>query len=227
MRRCSKWWRTRGSESWAARKASPSIPLAFFFLLIGFAVLERASFALSLSRCRGIDALLVRLEAPTRHSPERRSRRVATLRAGKPRCRPARERACVPAIERCTPRARCGQRRSRSTSARACVVYPNGYVAVKLAALAVRPRATWFFAGDPDLSVIHGRSVTGRSDMSGRRVTSARPRGAEARRRQDEDPSSLPPRTAPRSPTAPLLRARWRGPRAPVRLAPGGARSRR
>src|SRR5207302_5585854 len=42
-----------------ARKASPSIPLTFF-LLIGFAVLERASFALSLSRCRGIDALLVR-----------------------------------------------------------------------------------------------------------------------------------------------------------------------
>src|SRR5439155_20674422 len=98
MRRCSKWWRTRGSESCAARKASPSIPLVFF-LLIGFAVLERASFALSLSRCRGIDALLVRLEAPTRHSPERRSRCVATLRAGKPRCRPARERACVPAIE--------------------------------------------------------------------------------------------------------------------------------
>src|SRR5438128_12245782 len=79
MRRCSKWWRTRGSESCAARKASPSIPLAFF-LLIGFAVLERASFALSLSLCRGIDALLVRLEAPTRHSPERRSRCVATLR---------------------------------------------------------------------------------------------------------------------------------------------------
>src|SRR5207237_3295872 len=78
MRRCSKWWRTRGSESCAARKASPSIPLAFFFLLIGFAVLERASFALSLSRCRGIDALLVRLEAPMRHPPERRSRCVAT-----------------------------------------------------------------------------------------------------------------------------------------------------
>src|SRR6266446_1607447 len=71
MRRCSKWWRTRESESCAARKASPSIPLAFF-LLIGFAVLARASFALSLSRCRGIDALLVRLEAPTSHSPERR-----------------------------------------------------------------------------------------------------------------------------------------------------------
>src|SRR5439155_26040353 len=182
------------------RKASPSIPLAFFFLLIGFAVLARASFALSLSRCRGIDALLVRLEAPTRHSPERRSRRVATLRespssawnprsvsrrsapsrhtAGKPRCRPARERACVPAIERCTPRARCGQRRSHSTSARACVVYPNGYVAVKLAALAIGSRDTWFFAGDPDLSVIHGRSITGRSDMSGPRVTSARAGGA-------------------------------------------------
>src|SRR5437667_2896849 len=172
MRRCSKWWRTRGSESWAARKASPSIPLAFFFLLIGFAVLERASFALSLSRCRGIDALLVRLEARTRHSPERRSRCVATLRAGKPRCRPARERACVPAIERCNPRARCGQRRSPGTSAQACVVYPNGYVAVKLAALAVRRPATWFVAGDPDLSTIHARSVAVRSDMPRPRVTS-------------------------------------------------------
>src|SRR5438876_9708479 len=32
MRRCSKWWRTRGSESCAARKASPSIPLVFFSL---------------------------------------------------------------------------------------------------------------------------------------------------------------------------------------------------
>src|SRR5437660_10505059 len=192
MRRCSKWWRTRGSVSCAASKASSSIPLSFFFLLIGFAVLERASFALSLSRCRGIDALLVRLEAPTRHPPERRSRCVATLREspssawnrdwfpGDRRLRAIQPVSLdvgqhvsahrVPAIERCTPRARCGQRRSRSTSTRACLVYPNGYVAVKPAALAVRPRATWFFAGDPDLSVIHGRSVTGRSDMSGPRV---------------------------------------------------------
>src|SRR5438105_4029138 len=226
MRRCSKWWRTRRSESCAARKASPSIPLAFFFLLIGFAVLERASFALSLSRCRGIDALLVRLEAPTRNSPERRSRCVATLRespssawnprsvsrrsapschtAGKPLCRPARQRACVPAIERCTPRARSGQRRSLSTSPRACMIYPNGYVVVKLAALAVRPPATWVLAGDPDLSVIHVRGIAGESDMSRPRVTTVRSGVSPAARRARDlgrERSGAPPGARPVGPS--------------------------